>query len=633
MRYISYCFSTLLLLFILSSCGSESTPVYSLTTTPTPDEAGSVSPSSGEYDEGETVEISATPNEDWIFDGWEGDVSGSDNPATVTMDSDKDVAATFVLRDYPLTVEIEGEGTVQEMIAKKKTTDYGAGTFVELTAKPADGWIFSHWEGDLSNSENPSIIEINDEKYVTAIFEIDFSDWRAFFEYVPEAFPDLDYYYSQVKGSAFSTTLSRADLNLNGVDDLIIHLMHFREEHTMSMSYDAPVPNRMITLTSDGEGKFSDATDELLGSRNVDLAGGASRKIRIEDLNNNGYPDWVYALNREDRRPCGDCNDDQNYWANESVAVLSDGNGGFDTHTFGDAFYNHSVEIINLGNQNYDILLTDKAYSFNGNSFTLAEGYPDRSYGTSLAIPSLNSSKTEYLLIDKSANSYGVPNYLSLTRNESTSWKERATFKFDDYRIVDFVEGDGQLSKKSVIKYRGQEFMEGGFYESTYIQLYPDSEPIPIIHYATSYIPAGSGGRDTLYQSEALPWSKLMALEKAGDELIETNIISDPEGPYNINFLDVIDINGNGYQDFVTYPYRDGGLPRIYLNNQNGFLELLPSNMLPQVNVDSRWTAHFADVTGNNLKDLILFPGNGCSVNETCTKYKLFKAKRPLELP
>jgi len=170
MRYISYCFSTLLLLFFLSSCGSESTPVYSLTTTPTPDDAGSVSPSSGEYDEGESVEISAIPNEDWIFDGWQGDATGSDNPTTVTMDADKDIAATFVLREYPLTIETDGEGTVSEQIVQEKTTDYEAGTTVELTANAADGWEFVEWQGDLNSSSNPNTIIIDGDKNITAVF-------------------------------------------------------------------------------------------------------------------------------------------------------------------------------------------------------------------------------------------------------------------------------------------------------------------------------------------------------------------------------------------------------------------------------------------------------------------------------
>src|SRR5690625_7265271 len=51
------------------------------------------------------------------------------------------------------------------------TTDYTFETVIELTAKPEPGWTFSQWEGDLSGSENPIEITIDDEKEVTAIFE------------------------------------------------------------------------------------------------------------------------------------------------------------------------------------------------------------------------------------------------------------------------------------------------------------------------------------------------------------------------------------------------------------------------------------------------------------------------------
>ena len=167
-----YSFSVLLLsTFLLFSCSTESTPVYTLSTSVNNTEAGSVSPSSGEFDEGENVEITATPSDDWIFDSWEGDASGNDNPTTVKMDSDKDVAATFVLREYPLTIGIEGEGTVEEKVIQEKSTEYEAGTVVELTAESSDGWRFVRWEGDIEGEENSVTITIDQQKTVTAVFQ------------------------------------------------------------------------------------------------------------------------------------------------------------------------------------------------------------------------------------------------------------------------------------------------------------------------------------------------------------------------------------------------------------------------------------------------------------------------------
>ena len=110
--------------------------------------------------------------EHWVFNGWQGDHSGSENPVTLTMNSDKSITAFFIERDYPLSIEIVGEGTVAEEIIQAKTTDYPYGTIVQLTSKPAEGWGFVGWEGDLEGNENSETITIDGEKTVTAIFEI-----------------------------------------------------------------------------------------------------------------------------------------------------------------------------------------------------------------------------------------------------------------------------------------------------------------------------------------------------------------------------------------------------------------------------------------------------------------------------
>lgn len=163
------------------------TKKYRLSVSVNPTESGTVNPSSGEYEEGESVQITAVPNQHWVFDRWEGDYSGTDSSVNIIMDRDKEISALFVMRAYPLTVEIEGQGTVTEQIFQQKTTDYEAGTLVELTAVADEGWRFSHWEGDVEGNENPVTIEISGEKTVTATWNngegfkpIGFLDTRKF---------------------------------------------------------------------------------------------------------------------------------------------------------------------------------------------------------------------------------------------------------------------------------------------------------------------------------------------------------------------------------------------------------------------------------------------------------------------
>jgi len=172
MKNISYSLIISLSLLIIVSCSTESTPVYQLTTSSSPTDAGIVNPPVAEYEEGEEVQVTASPNEHWIFDSWLGGHTGNTNPATVTMNRDKDITALFIKREYPLTVETKGEGTVSERVVQAKTTDYPHGTTVELTANPADGWEFVEWQGDLTGNENPLTIQIENETSVTALFHL-----------------------------------------------------------------------------------------------------------------------------------------------------------------------------------------------------------------------------------------------------------------------------------------------------------------------------------------------------------------------------------------------------------------------------------------------------------------------------
>ena len=158
-----------LLALCLVSC--KTLTYYSISTSVNPAGAGTVAISSAEMSvlEGTSVTFTATPKGDYIFSGWSGSLSGSSNPATIVATSNLNVIANFQLRDYPLTLSVEGEGSIEERVISTKT-EYSSGTMVELTAVPATGWSFDHWEGDLSGTENPIQITISGAKSVKAAF-------------------------------------------------------------------------------------------------------------------------------------------------------------------------------------------------------------------------------------------------------------------------------------------------------------------------------------------------------------------------------------------------------------------------------------------------------------------------------
>ena len=159
-------------LFFLAIISCSKDPIlYTLTTSANPTEGGTLLPSSAQFEEGETVVLSATPSEEYAFFSWSG-VSGTNNTTSIVMDSDKSVVALFVKKQYSLKVSIEGEGQVTEKIIKAGiSTDYNSGTIVELSANPTSEWVFIEWKGDLSGTKNPAQITINESKNITAVFE------------------------------------------------------------------------------------------------------------------------------------------------------------------------------------------------------------------------------------------------------------------------------------------------------------------------------------------------------------------------------------------------------------------------------------------------------------------------------
>lgn len=164
-------FKRLLLCFlvlIFVSCNKEPV-IYKLITSSNPPNGGKVSPLTSDYEAGEIVNLKAIPNAEYLFENWSG-TDGVGIPK-VTMSSDKNVIANFIKKKYPLTISIEGEGTVSEKVIKQGlATDYNSGTIVELTALASGGWSFLEWKGDLSGNENPIQITIDNPKNIVAVF-------------------------------------------------------------------------------------------------------------------------------------------------------------------------------------------------------------------------------------------------------------------------------------------------------------------------------------------------------------------------------------------------------------------------------------------------------------------------------
>jgi hypothetical protein len=131
---------------------------------------GSVSIPGGSYETGTNVSVTATPDSEYVFVNWSN--GSTQNPLSVSVNSNQTISANFEKRKYPLTMTVIGEGIVSEEIisAGRTTTEYTSGSIIQLTAVPSDGWGFSGWSGTVSSIENPIQLTVDEAKSITSTF-------------------------------------------------------------------------------------------------------------------------------------------------------------------------------------------------------------------------------------------------------------------------------------------------------------------------------------------------------------------------------------------------------------------------------------------------------------------------------
>jgi len=135
---------------------------------------GATSPAAGvhTYLRGEEVNLTATPDPGWEFSGWSGAITEASATALITIDSDKEVTATFTQLGYGLTVSSTEGGTVTAPGEGTYTHTYGE--VVNLVATAHKDYYFTGWTGDVTNISDSSAsittITINAAYTISASF-------------------------------------------------------------------------------------------------------------------------------------------------------------------------------------------------------------------------------------------------------------------------------------------------------------------------------------------------------------------------------------------------------------------------------------------------------------------------------
>jgi uncharacterized repeat protein (TIGR02543 family) len=135
-------------------------------------ENGSVAkvPNEQNYNSGAQVVLTPTPATGYEFTSWSGDATGSNNPLTVTMNSNKNITANFTAVATGFTLNVTAQnGSVSK---NPDNVTYNNGDNVILTPTPDSGYEFTSWSGDATGTNNPLTVVMNSNKDITANFTL-----------------------------------------------------------------------------------------------------------------------------------------------------------------------------------------------------------------------------------------------------------------------------------------------------------------------------------------------------------------------------------------------------------------------------------------------------------------------------
>jgi hypothetical protein len=422
----------------LGACSKEIL-THKLSTDASPMNGGTVSPPSNSYEHGQQVTLTATPVGEYLFKEWKGSVTGSTNPTNVVMDADKQVTGVFEKRQYPLTLTIEGNGTVkEEVIAVASQSQYPSGTSVRLTALPGDGYVFKDWSGDQNSLTNPLDLKIDKPIILKASFLVK-----------PPLIPLEFQSFSQVnKTNSYFATLEssyKSYENFNKFRQFMPSAMNLKEPEHLSSAY------AFLDFDKDGDSDFIFAstsyTEEHKSIYVIENKGNNNwalfkklpgfiwpRKGVLADVDKNGYLDFIVADQGYDYPPYPGAEIGIVYFFKDRVEVKVIPNS---------LAYNHTISAADIDNDgDIDLVTVDHVYRNNNGEFVREDNLSVQQQNGyyHLELMDLNQDGNVDLIAGNAenfVNKNGVRNYTRVFWN-----KGDGKFRYDNATELPIAGGD-----------------------------------------------------------------------------------------------------------------------------------------------------------------------------------------------
>ena len=454
------------------------------------------------------------------------------------------------------------------------------------------------------------------------------------FEKTNNVLPSLAPYY-QWDGFAGRTNVSSinnifADLNLDGFADFVFHFTAGQNKENQGAEIVGPTPNRLVVLLSDGRGGYFDGAETLFSSEEPVVFEGGSRKVVIGDLNNDNYPDALFAVNREDGRSGQPSSNNAAF----SAVLMSQTDGQYQYIKVGVENWYHSAGIINgssgpeiwLGGYStssgiiYRDATTDLAsgfgYSFDTvkNSFSSVIQVP-AAKNTFTPIPNKNNpSLTQQVVATVDAS--GTSALGLFFKDESSDWNIISSYIPNQTIVtVPYVSYSGNEGTSTLSSIDGMPITGYGHSASGTMELFPNSSSVAVFK-ANGVIIRSPREDGAYYENDGQAFSTFEFYSTGNQTLTPLSVqILDEDTQQNINFFDCIDVTDDNLIDLIVYPYSNTGMPIVYVNTGGGVFAKLSDQKLPQAenNWGNQASSKVFDYNDDGIMDLITGPMNGIS--------------------
>ncbi len=122
----------------------------------------------------EQVFLTAVPDFGYEFSGWSGDIPYPEETLLVTLNEDTSVQANFTPKSFNLSIDVEGEGSVEGIPA---SLSIRFGDELALAATPKEGWTFIGWDGYGKSASQSLSAKVGRNLAIKAHFGRLYSSW------------------------------------------------------------------------------------------------------------------------------------------------------------------------------------------------------------------------------------------------------------------------------------------------------------------------------------------------------------------------------------------------------------------------------------------------------------------------